>query len=379
MSGINRSARSAPLRLAALALVVAPTLLLGACKDEVANAAGGEPVRPVKVVKVAAGHATRAISYSGVVHARVEAPLSFRVGGKIVDRFVDIGQRVEAGARIASLDPADLKLALRSAEASVAAADARRSVAQDALARAKTLFEKGFATKAQLDSATLELDQANAAYDSAVSARNQAKNQEAYTELLADGPGIITDVRADRGQVLAAGTPVVVLARDGEREVAVAVPEQDVRHFAKDEVVEVAFWAEPGLTLAGKVREIAGSADPNSRTFAIRVSIPADPRVRLGMTASVIAEVPVVAAGPAVPLTALAEQAGQPIVWVVDRGTETVSARKVRVASTTTDGVRIAEGLAPGDIVVTAGTQFLSEGKKVRVPEKIAETAALER
>lgn len=371
---MSRSSRR--LRLSALVLALGPMLALAACKEEVAKTEPSEPVRPVRVVEVGATASARPIVYSGTVKARVEAPLSFRVGGKIVDRKVDIGDHVEAGQAIANLDPADLQLALKAAEAGVASAEAQKTVADDALGRARQLYEKGFATKAQLDSAQLAADQAAAQVQNTTSARNQAANQTAYAALLADGPGIITDVRSDRGQVVAAGTPVVTLARDGAKEIAVAVPEQDVRFFAKDATVEVSFWAEPDLAVKGKVREVAGSADAVARTFAIRVTIPDEPRIRLGMTATVKAEVPVADAGPVVPLTALAEADGKPIVWVVDRQSATVAPRPVKVGAAAADGVRVSEGLARGDLVVTAGAQFMSPGKKVRLPDKIA-TAAL--
>lgn len=344
-------------------------LLLGlaACKEEKKDAAG-EPVRPVKTITVVDAAETRTLRYSGSVRARVETALGFRVPGKMVERLVDVGQKVESGKTLARLDPTDLKLALQTAEANVAAARARVKVADDSRSRARTLNTKGFVADSNLDRASLESDQAAAALEAALSARDQAANQIGYADLAADADGIVTEIRADVGQVVAAGTPVVTLARDDEKEVAIAVPEQDVVRFSRDMAVRIRFWADRDLTLAGRVREIAGSADPASRTYAIRVSLPADPRVRLGMTATVEADVPVAAASFAVPLAALVRGDGHTRVWVVDPATATVSARDVALGAVTGDGVRIVDGLTPGDVVVTAGTQFLVAGKKVLLP-----------
>ena len=365
--------RPLPVRLPALVVALAAVLTLAGCKKEEAADKAAEAVRPVKTLLVTAGDETRTIRYSGSVRARVETALGFRVPGKIVERRVDIGARVEPGRVLARLDPTDLELALKSAEANVAAARSRLKVAEDGRTRARTLNTKGFVADANLDRAQLEADQAVAALDAAISTRDQAANQMAYADLLADAEGIVTDIRADVGQVVAAGTPVAVLARDGEKEVAIAAPEQDVVHFAKDQTVDVRFWADADLRLPGRVREIAGSADPASRTYAIRITLPADPRVRLGMTATVEAHVPVAAGSVVVPLSALAEAAGRPRVWVVDTATATVEPRGVTLGRVTPEGVRIVDGLKPGERVVTAGVQFLTPGKKVALP---AETAA---
>ena len=362
-------------RALTVVLVAAVAAGLAAGRDE-KKAAGGEPVRPVKTLTVSAGDETRTIRFSGSVRARVETALGFRVPGKIVDRRVDIGARVETGRILARLDPTDLELALRSAEANVVAARSRLKVAEDARGRARSLAGKGFVATADLDRAGLDFDQATAALEAAVAARDQTANQMGYADLVADADGIVTDVRADVGQVVAAGTPVVVLARDDEKEVAIAVPEQDVMRFSKDQAVDVRFWADSALRLPGRVREIAGSADPASRTYAIRVALPSDGRVRLGMTATVEARVPVAAGSIVVPLSALAEGDGKPRVWVVDPATATVAPRDVALGPVAPRGVRVLSGLEPGDRVVTAGVQFLVPGKKVSLDDAALAAAA---
>jgi RND family efflux transporter MFP subunit len=358
----------------ASALVLLLPVLAG-CKEEVA--AAPETVRPVKVMQVAPAAASRQLVYSGTVKARVESALGFRVPGKIVERKVDIGDRVTPGQVVARIDNADLRLALQSADAQVVGAKARKDIADLALERARTLYGKGFTAKAALERAELEADQAAAALDQALSNRDQAANQQAYAELVADAAGIVTEIRADAGQVVASGTPVVVIARDGEKEVAVAVPEQEIRHFAPGKTVEIGYWADPAIHASGTVREIAGSADASSRTFAVRVTLPDDPRVRLGQTAVVTATVPIADPAVTVPLSALDGAGTAARVWVVDRAGATVAARAVEIGPVTADGVRVVSGLKPGEMVVTAGTQFMLEGKKVKLPETPLATAAL--
>ncbi len=358
-------------RTVVLATALAAATILAGCREEKA-AEAVEQVRPVKTMTVTAGDETRVIRYSGSVRARVETALGFRVPGKLVERRVDIGSRVEAGQVLARLDPTDLELALKAAEANVAAARSREKVAEDGLNRARALNAKGFVADANLDRAKLDADQAAAALDAAVSSRDQAANQMAYADLRADAPGIVTDIRADAGQVVAAGTPVAILARDGEKEVAIAVPEQDVVRFVKDQSVDVRFWADTDLRLSGRVREIAGAADPASRTYAIRITLPADAPVRLGMTATVEAKVPVAAGSVVVPLSALTAEGDRSRVWVVDTASATVAPRAVTLGRVAPDGVRVLDGLKPGDRVVTAGVQFLTPGKKVALPSETA-------
>src|SRR5690606_15454335 len=165
----------------------------------------------------------------------------------------------------------------------------------------------------------------------AASALRQAANQVGYTELKADSKGIVTAVSADTGQVVGVGTPVVAVAVDGEKEIQIAVPETDISHFKPGQTVKVGFWTDDQLRLSGKVREVAGSADAQSRTFSVRVSLADDPRVLLGMTATVEATVAAKRPLASVPLEAMAQKDGEPMVWVADRDSSTVHARAITV------------------------------------------------
>ena len=360
-------------RLPVAGLFVAALGLAG-CSQEKAEVK--EIIRPVKVVEIAQVHDSRMLSYSGSVRARTESALAFRVNGKITERLVDIGQHVAPGDVLARIDPTDYDLSVKSAQAALDAAERQVETTELARKRAEQLFAKNFSPKSQLEQATLTYDQAVATRDSARSSLDQAKNQVGYTDLKADRDGIVTAVNADVGQVVGSGTPVVTVAVDGEKEVLIAVPEMEIAEFKPGKSVKAGFWSDSTLALDGKVREVAGSADPQSRTFAVRVSLPNDPRVLLGMTANIEASAANEKQLVSIPLSALAEKDSQSIVWTVDRGADTVHARPVTVAKFAADGVRVAEGLKPGDIVVAAGTQFMTENLRVKLAGGVAQQSA---
>jgi len=360
-------------RLPAAGLIVAALALAG-CSQEKTEVK--DIIRPVKVVEIAQAHDTRMLSYSGSVRARTESALAFRVNGKITERLVDIGQHVAPGDVLARIDPTDYDLSVKSAQATLDAAERQVETTELARKRAEQLFAKNFSPKSQLEQATLTYDQAVATRDSARSSLDQAKNQVGYTDLKADRDGIVTAVNADVGQVVGSGTPVVTVAVDGEKEVLIAVPEMEIAEFKPGKSVKAGFWSDSTLALDGKVREVAGSADPQSRTFAVRVSLPNDPRVLLGMTANIEASAANEKQLVSIPLSALAEKDSQSIVWTVDRGADTVHARPVTVAKFAADGVRVAEGLKPGDIVVAAGTQFMTENLRVKLAGGVAQQSA---
>ncbi|MBB3541817.1 MULTISPECIES: efflux RND transporter periplasmic adaptor subunit [unclassified Rhizobium] len=354
---------------ATFALLGAVTLAISGCSEE-KKAETKEIIRPVKVVEIAEARGTRALDYSGAVKARVEMNLGFRVAGKITDRRVNIGDRVKPGDLLAEIDPTDYELAVRTAEANLAAAEKGVATADLANKRAQQLFDKSVTAKSQMEQAALSYDQAVSTRDAAASSLDQAKNQVVYTELKADRNGIVTSISADTGAVVAAGTPVAVVALDGEKEVQIAVPENDIAQFKPGKTVKATFWSDSKLVLDGKVREVSGSADPQSRTFSVRVSLPTDDRVLLGMTATIEAAVGNAETDVAIPLSALAEREGKKIVWVVDRNASTVHAREIKVADFTGGGVHVADGLKSGDLVVAAGTQFMAENLKVKLPEQ---------
>lgn len=354
--------------LARLALVATLGTALAAC-TEARTETAAETERPVKVVEIGNADTARYIDYSGTVKARTQADLGFRVAGKIVQRAVDIGDRVQQGDLLARIDATDYALAMAAAQASLAAAEKQVETAALTRKRAEQLVEKKVVPQSALDEATLGHQQALASRDAAESSLQQARNQVGYAELRADRSGIVTAIGADSGQVVAVGTPVIAVAVDGEKEIQIAVPETEISSFKPGMVVEVGFWTDDALKLQGRVREIAGSADQRSRTFSVRVSLQNDPRVLLGMTATVIATIGADKPLISVPLEALAEKDGRKIVWVVDRQSSTVRPRDVEVTEFGPDGVGIAKGLDEKDLVVTAGTQFMQDNMKVKLPQ----------
>lgn len=370
MLALSRNIRT----FSAAGLVLASTLALASCTEEKAETA--PEIRPVKVVEIAKATNVRALEFSGSVKSRTEMNLGFRIAGKVTERLVDIGDRVRPGDVLAHVDPTDYKLAVDSAAANLAAADKAVETAKFAIDRANVLFKKDALPKAQVEQAQLAYDQAVSTRTATASSLEQAKNQLSYAELKSDRDGIVTAISADRGQVVAAGTPVVTVVAEDQKEVQIAVPENDIADFKPGKAVKARFWSDTALVLDGKVREVSGSADPQSRTFSVRVSLPNDSRVLIGMTATVQAEASAGADTITVPISALAEKDGGKIVWTVDRKAATVHARPVEVTDFTADGVGVTEGLKPGDLVVSAGTQFMTENLKVKLPEIIGQVTA---
>lgn len=298
-------------------------------------------------------------SYSGEVRARIETVLAFRVAGKMVARLVDVGAQVKPGQTLARLDAADTTL-------QAVQADAQRSLAEADAKRFRDLKAKNFVSQSALDAkeTTLKAVSAQAAL---------ANNQKSYTSLSSNRAGVIGQVLAEPGQVVSAGQPVFRLAPDGDREIAIALPESEVTGFKLGQFAEVSFWAAQGASqnpLAGSLREISPVADPVTRTYAARIRLKdADPLLPLGMSATV--RFPPAASGGAgvsallVPLTAIFQKDDQPAVWKVGAD-NTVSLQAIKVAAFTERGAVVVDGLAGGELIVAAGVNLLSVGEKVR-------------
>jgi RND family efflux transporter MFP subunit len=347
---------------------------LTACKEEPRAEPG---IRPVKAVVIQQDSGARTKSFSGDIRARTVSTLGFRISGKIVERLVDLGDQVSVGQVIARLDDTDLILSENSARAAVQSADTRLAVARDALARAQALQPKGYTPNAVVDQRRLEVDAAEAAREAAKAQARQAANATTYAVLKADESGIVTQVRAEAGQVVAAGAPVVLVAASGDMEIALSVPEQDVSQLSMGQTAQLSLWADKDVKARGKISEIAGQADPGSRTYGVRVAI-ADPppAMRLGMTATVDLKLGSQAPYMPVPLPALTEIQGRKAVFVVNRATSTVAPRFVETRGATAGALKVVSGIQPGDIVVTGGVQFLADGMRVRLPENVVQTAS---
>jgi membrane fusion protein, multidrug efflux system len=350
-------------------LVSLATVALAACsKTETAP----DPVRAVRTLTVSTETAGGAYEYAGEVRARTESRLSFRVGGKMLRRTVDLGDTVKAGQVLAQLDPQDLRLGQESARAVVGSAQATYDQNAADFKRYKDLHEQGFIGAAELERRESAVKTARAQLDQAKAQASVQVNQTGYASLVADASGVITAVELEPGMVAAAGTPVLRLAHDGPRDVVFAVPEDKVGLVkalaAQPGRFKVRLWGATGQPLAAMIREVSAAADPVSRTFLVKADIGsiASAGVRLGQTVSVSMELPQVAGITKLPLSALREEKGRSTVWLVDRGTMTVKSQDVTLAGADGNEAVITSGLAPGQIVVTAGVHVLNPGQKVK-------------
>lgn len=329
--------------------------------------------RPVKVFRIGGPNINSVRDFAGEVRARVETPLSFRVAGKLLARQVDVGDSVRKGQRLATLDGSDYRLAVQGLKAQLAAAQTDSNFLRDDLARYREL-------RAQHVISPPELERHETAYTTArqraaalEAQLGQAVNQLAYTELHADRDGVVTALEAEAGQVLAAGQSVVTLAQLDEKEIHFDVPEHRLSEIQRQQDVSVSLWADGNRRLKARIREIASAADPASRTYRAKATLlEGMDAAQLGMTATVhiATNTP---SRIAIPLSAVytpQNQPDHPSVWLVDEQAATVKAVPVRLGETL-DGERIAvEGLAAGQLLVSAGVQRLSEGQRVRLPEE---------
>jgi multidrug efflux system membrane fusion protein len=351
-------------RIALSFLTTAAALVLAGCASE----ASVEPLPRPAVVEhavpaVDAMHAT----YAGEVRARREGVLGFRIGGKILTRAVDAGARVKRGDVLATLEPQDLELQVDAARAALAAATADLSLARAELDRHAELLARKYISQALFDARQNAFQAAEARMAQARSQLSVAQNQAAYTTLRADADGVVTNILAEVGQVVAAGTPVLGLARDGEREVLIAVPEQRIGGFRQGQPVAVEVWARDNARFPGVVREISPEADPRTRTYDVRVALDdAEAPVKLGMTARVYLDAGDAPRALMLPLSALHEKDGAPAVWVLDPATRTVALRAVDLAGFREEGVALLGGIDGSEWVVTAGVHTLVEGQAVR-------------
>lgn len=326
-----------------------------------------EEVRPVRAIQLVAGNGGERVEFSGDVQPRYESRLGFRVGGKIVERRVDVGANVKDGQVLMRLDPQDLRLAEAQARATLRAAETERDLAQADYKRHQNLRAQNFVSQAVLDAKQAALRAAQANVDAARAGFRGQSNQAGYANLESDTDGVVTAVDAEVGQVVAAGAPVVRVARTDEKEVVIGIPEDRVGQLRQAGEVSVRLWANRAETLPGKIREISPVADPATRTYTVKVSIPSRPDIRLGMTATV--EI-ATSAGPGpstlrVPLSALVQDKGATSVWVVENGA--VQLRRVQVAGQSGNDILLSGGVQPGQTVVTAGVHLLKPGQKVRI------------
>jgi RND family efflux transporter MFP subunit len=348
-----------------LTVALAATLGFAGCGKPPART---EEIRPVRSITVSAGDNAIGDTYAGEVRPRYESELGFRIPGKILERLVNGGDTVKQGQVLARLDPKDLVLSEDSARAQLAALDAQLAVARSDYERNKKLFDEDVIGAAGLDHYQASYRAARAQVEAARAQLRSSGNQTAYAELRADHDGTVTAVLAEPGQVVTAGQTVLRLAHSGEIEVAANVPENRIAHIHSGLPVQVSLWAAGGAAIPGSIRELASSADPATRTYALRVSVPQPPpEMKLGMTASVRIPMSGVPKLMHIPVGALVEQQDKQGVWVFDTASRTVRFHPVAIAGVNDNEILIAGGLKDGDVVVTAGAPLLLPGQKVRL------------
>ncbi len=325
-----------------------------------------EPVRAVKVLTVGATPERTEVAFSADVRAQVESRLGFRVAGKILQRQAELGQRVQVGQLLAQLDPQDYQLAADAARAQVAAATTQRDLAAADFKRFVALRDQSFISGAELERRESALQAAQAQLDQAQAQQRAQSNQAAYTRLLAPAAGVITAVEADSGQVVAAGATVVRLAQDGARDAVFSVPEDKLSTMPVGAPVQVLAWSD-SRTVMARVREVAASADPVTRTYQVKAALPAGAGLPLGATVTVQ---PPSQPSPAsavikLPLAALRQEGGGSAVWLLDPASMTVSSRAVQIGAADGNEVVVMSGLSTGMQVVVTGVHVLAPGQKV--------------
>jgi RND family efflux transporter MFP subunit len=344
-------------------------LALAACQKE--EKAAATAVRPVRTVTVEMQEGGERVALTGEIQPRYQADIGFRVNGKILERPVDVGTEVKKGDLLARLDPQQYRQDFEVAKAEVAKADAEVTRARAQEYRQRELLKNGHTTQVAYDQALKTYKAAQAEADAARARQVQASENLGYTDLKADADGVISAIGADPGQVVSAGQMVVRLAQPGEREAVFNIAEGAFKKRPTDPTVMVHLVSNPEIETAGKVRYVSPQADPATRTYTVRVSLPdAPPQMRLG--ANVVGTVTLnEGESVTIPGSALFQKDGKPAVWIVEKDS-TVQLKPITVQRYQGDSVIVGDGLAQGDVVVTAGVQKLLPGQKVALMDASA-------
>ncbi|MFT7774588.1 efflux RND transporter periplasmic adaptor subunit [Roseateles sp.] len=354
------------LRLASpLLLATLLSALVSGCGKQ---PAAPEPERAVRTQLVSTGMASASHEYAAEVKPRIESRLSFRVSGKLLNRAVNLGDTVKAGQVLARIDAQDLRLAQAAAAAGVAAARTNRDQAGADYKRFVDLQRQGFISAAELERRDSAFKAAQAQLEQAKAQADVQGNQAGYAQLVADGPGVVTGILAEPGQVLAAGTPVVTVALDGPRDIVFSVPEDQIARVraaaAQPGALKARLWGSD-KTWPLTLREAAAAADPVTRTFLLKADA-GKLDVRLGQSATVVLDLPQQSGVIKLPLAAVLQQGGKTSVWALDGASMTVKPVPVQVGGAEGNEVVIAGGLSPGQEVVVAGVHVLNPGQKVK-------------
>jgi len=358
-------------RMALLAAVIGALLVIvcgavfGKEKNPPAETAAPRLVRAFTVVSAQSG----AEEYTGVIHARTESNLGFRVSGKILAKLVKAGDHVKSGQALLQLDATDLQLGASSARATVEAARAQNKRALADELRQKGLVAIKAVSLQEYEQAKSAADATTAQLDSAIAYAKQAENQARYTVLRADADGVIMDIPADVGQVVGAGDLVLRLAHDGPREAVVDLPEGNEK--LANSSATAALYADSGRRFPAKLRELSALADPLTRTYQARYSLGG-----VGTDAPLGATVTVHLDGASargtvqqyeIPVGALYDGGAGMSVWVLEPDTSTLSGRPVAIAKLGSETASVSKGLKPGERILALGAHLVREGERVKI------------
>ena len=349
-----------------LLIIMCAFLVLGCGKDEIPET---KP-QVVKTQQVGADSQVLEGTYTGIVRGRYETNLAFQVGGQVLNRNVQLGDRVSAGQVLMTIDARDVAERSNQGDAQVVAAKAQLELAQSNLTRYQQLYAQEAVPAMVLDQYQTAYDSALAQYNQAVAGAAQGHNALDYTLLTAPMSGVISAINVEAGQVVSAGQPVISMVQSNDYEVEINLPENHLPDVPLGKSVQITFWAIKNTKVEGVIREVSPVADGVSRTYKVRVSIKNPPKgMYLGMTASVkCTEADKGELGELLPISAIYQTGSQAQVWVVDKGDKTVHLQNITFENTGNNSVRV-KGLSLGDIVVTAGVHKLHEGQKVRLTE----------
>jgi RND family efflux transporter MFP subunit len=350
-----------------VAVVTLLPLVLLACSEAAPREEPPKPLVQTRTVSFGLDHIQR--RYTGVLRARRDVDQAFRIGGKIVQRLVEVGDYVQAGQVLADLDPRDLDLQAGSAEAERAAAEAAVAQASADVERARTLNDRQFTSAAEYERRNLALEEARSRLERAERQLALVRNQRSDATLTASTAGIITAVMAEPGQVVALGTPVVRIAALEQPEIEVAIPEGQLDQL-REAHATATLWASSGRIYRALLRELSPEADPASRTYLARFTlVDAGPEARLGMTATLALKNKAAQPMARLPLSAVVDQGTGPAVYVVTPPTNQLALKRVEVVRYDVNEAVISGGVLNGEQVVTLGVSRLSPDLAVRTAE----------
>jgi len=339
-------------------------MLLTACQNRDDEAA--PEIRPVRAITIADRASSGTLTLIGSVQAQTEINHSFRIDGRMIERYVDVGDTVRSGQLVARLDPQNEESSLQSARAQLTAAQAQLIEAQNNNTRMTDLVAENAVSQAAFDRAVALLQTAQAQVESAQAQVRLAQNRLDYTQLFAKAAGVVTSRGPEAGEVVSAGRMIIQVAREGSRDAVFGVPAQVKDSAEANSQITVSLTSDPAVTATGRVREVSPRADPVTGTFTVRVALSdPPPAMRLGSTVTgrIKSDARI---GIEIPASALVRSDGSSAVWIVDPENQTVSMRTIEVQAQNPASVQVASGLNPGDVVVTAGVQALRPEQKVR-------------